>query len=411
MNYRPEIISTGKYAFELCEYLAGVGHEVEVITTAPHYPGWKIFPGYSAWRFSSENLHGVKVWRIPMYLDKTATGVTRLLMPLSWSIMATPVLLWRALWKRPAIIIAVQPTITNAPSVILASVLCGARLIQHVQDLEIDTALAVGHVRASGSIIRFAYAMERWIMRRFDRVITISSQMRSRLIAKGLSADRVGIVRNWVDTSLVRPLGRPSIYRNELGIAPNTFVIQYSGQMGRKQALHVIIQAAERLVEDQRFMFVLAGDGPMRAELEQAAVRLPNMRLLPLQPTERLGEFLNLADCHILPQDRGVSELVLPSKLGGMLASGKRMLITADKDSELANFLGDAATFTPPGEVDAIVQALRIMICAPDTGVALREERTKALDASTLLPSFEHALGISDNRALKGIPMQKDSAR
>lgn len=398
MNYRPEIISTGKYAYELCEYLAGVGHDVEVITTVPHYPGWKSFPGYSAWRFTSETLHGVKVWRAPMYLNTSAAGLSRLLMPLSWSIMATPILLWRALSKRPAIIISVQPTITNAPSVILASFLSGAKPIQHVQDLEIDTALAVGHVRASGPAIRFVHAMERWIMRRFERVITISSQMRARLIAKGVSPDRVEIVRNWVDTDLVKPLDRSSEYRNELGIAADTFVVQYSGQMGRKQALHVIIQAAERLVDDKRFLFVLAGNGPMRAELEEAAARLPNIRLLPLQPTERLGEFLNLADCHILPQEKGVSELVLPSKLGGMLASGKRILITADMDSELANFLGDAATFTPPGEVDAIVRALKRMIEAPDTSASLRMECTKALDASTLLPMFERALGIANDQ-------------
>lgn len=394
MNYRPEVISTGKYTFELCEYLAGRGHDVEVITTAPHYPGWKTFAGYSAWRYSSERLHGVKVWRVPMYLNEDAAGLARLLMPLSWSIMATPVLLWRALWKRPAIIIAVQPTITTAPSVVLASFLCGARPIQHVQDLEIDTALAVGHVRAGRGVIRLVFAVERWIMRRFNRVITISSQMRSRLIAKGLAPDRVKIVRNWVDTELVYPLGRPSTYREELGISPETFVVQYSGQMGRKQALHIIIRAAEQMLEDARFLFLLAGNGPMRPELEAAAARLSNIRLLPLQPTEKLGEFLNLADCHILPQEQGVSELVLPSKVGGMLASGKRILITADQDSELANFLGEAAIFTPPGDVDAIVRALKDMINTPDTSASLRIERTQALDASTLLPAFERALEI-----------------
>ena len=395
MNYRPEIISTGKYAFELCEYLSSVGHDVEVVTASPHYPGWKTFPGYSPWKFSSEYMNGVRVWRVPMYLNRTAAGLARFLMPLSWSMMATPVLLWRTLRKQPTIIISVQPTITNAPSVILASLFCRAKLIQHVQDLEIDTALAVGHVRASKNIIRFIYGVERWIMRRFDRVVTISSQMRLRLIAKGVSPDRVTIVRNWVDTSLVRPLDRPSAYREELGINPETFVVQYSGQMGRKQALHVIVQTAQRLVGDKRFVFVLAGDGPMRPELEEAAGILPNVRLLPLQPTERLGEFLNLADCHILPQEKGVSELVLPSKLGGMLASGKRILITADQDSELADFLGDSVVFTPPSDVDAIVDALTHMIATPDSSALQRKERTEALDASTLLPLFEHTLSIS----------------
>ncbi|MGW8138581.1 WcaI family glycosyltransferase [Sphingomonas zeae] len=392
MNYRPEIISTGKYAFELCEYMAGKGHAVEVITTVPHYPGWKSFAGYSPFKYMSEKMYGVRVWRAPMYLNQKASGIARLLMPLSWSLFSAPILLARAAWTRPDVIISVQPTIFAAPFVLLASRLCGARTVQHVQDLEIDTALAVGHVRAGGKLVRFAHAMERWIMQRFDSVVTISAQMRARLIAKGVSPENIAIVRNWVDTSVIRPLDRPSCYRTELGISPETFVVQYSGQMGRKQALHILIQAAERMAGDTRFMFVLAGNGPMRAEIEQANARLPNMRLLELQPTERLGEFLNLADCHILPQDVDVSELVLPSKLGGMLASGKRMLITAQEDSELANFLGSAATFTPPGEVDAIVRALSAMIDAPDTSNALRAERTRDLDATTLLPAFERTL-------------------
>lgn len=394
MNYRPEIISTGKYAYELCEYLASRGHDVEVITTAPHYPGWRTFPNYSSYRYTHEAMHGVRVWRTPMYLSEKAFGVSRLFMPLSWSILSAPILMARTLWKRPDIIISVQPTIFGAPFALIASWLGGARSVQHVQDLEIDTALAVGHVRAGGKFVQLAHAVERWIMRRFDIVVTISSQMRTRLIAKGVSRDNIKIVRNWVDTGLICPLTRPSRYRAELGIAPDAFVVQYSGQMGRKQALHILIQAAERMAYDPRFIFVLAGDGPMRAELEKASERLPNIRLLGLQPTEQLGEFLNLADCHILPQEVGVSELVLPSKLGGMLASGKRILITADEDSELANFLGAAAIFTPPGDVDAIKDALSSMIDAPDNSASLRAERTQDLDAKTLLPAFERLLEL-----------------
>lgn len=388
------MISTGKYAYELCEYLAASGHHVEVISTAPHYPGWKTFPGFTMWRFSRETLHGVIVWRVPMYLNKTAAGLSRFLMPLSWSILATPVLLWRAVWLRPAVIIAVQPTITMAPSALLAAWLSGASPVQHVQDMEIDTALAVGHVRASGKIVRLIYAIERQIMRKFDRVITISHKMRSGLTAKGIAPDRVAIVRNWVDTELVRPLGRPSVYRSELGIADETFVVQYSGQMGRKQALNMIVEAADRMVSDSRFIFVVAGDGPMRPEMEQAAARLRNIRLLPLQPTDRLGEFLNLADCHILPQDPGVSDLVLPSKLGGMLASGKRILITADADGELANFLGNAVVFTQPGDVDAIVAALDSMVSSPDMRAVQRKEKALELSAATLLPLFERSLHL-----------------
>lgn len=392
MNYRPEMISTGKYAYELCEYLAERGHDVEVLTTAPHYPGWSVFPGYRARRYVTERLNHVTIRRGPMYLNRRAAGIIRFIMPFSWVVAMTPVLLYRALTWRPDIIVCVQPTIMMAPSALAAAFLARARLVQHVQDLEIDTALAVGHVQAGGATVRLIHAIERWIMRRFDRHVTISQRMRERMIAKGVDADRIAILRNWVDTSAVQSLDRPSDYRTELAIPAETFVVQYSGQMGRKQALHLVTGAAARLAEDPRFLFVLAGDGPVRGEVEQEVADLRNVRLLPLQPTDRLGEFLNLADCHILPQEAGVSELVLPSKLGGMLASGKRMLITADENSELAQFLGDAAVFTAPGDVDAIVDALRVMVDAPDTTAHLRRARARDLDAASLLPAFEHLL-------------------
>jgi colanic acid biosynthesis glycosyl transferase WcaI len=394
MNYRPEIISTGKYAFELCEYLAACGHEVEVVTASPHYPGWKTFPGYSPWRYATQRLDGVTVRRVPMYLNEKAAGFARLVMPFSWAMMAIPILLYRALWWRPDIVICVQPTIMMAPSALAVARLARAQAFQHVQDLEIDTALAVGHVRG-GRLIRLVHAAEGWIMRRFDHNVTISDRMRDRMIAKGVRPERISVIRNWVDTGVVSPLGRPSAYRAELGIPPGAFVVQYSGQMGRKQALHVITRAAARLADDSRFVFVLAGNGPLRRDIERDVAGLGNVMLLPLQPTERLGEFLNLADCHILPQEAGVSELVLPSKLGGMLASGKRMLITADDDSELAQFLGDAAIFTPPGDVEAVVDALETMIDTPDTTAGTRKARARDLDSATLLPAFAQVLAAS----------------
>lgn len=399
MNYRPEMISTGKYAYEVSEYLASRGHEVEVITTAPHYPGWRTFPGYRSWTYSSDVMNGVMVRRAPMYLHTDASGLVRLAMPLTWVIAAFPLLIWRTLRRRPDVIVCVQPTIMMAPAALLAAKLVGARTVQHVQDLEIDTAFAVGHVRSGGGVGRLAYAIERLIMRRFDRIVTISLKMRDRLVAKGVERTRVSIVRNWVDTAAIRPLGRASAYRAELGIAPDQFVVQYSGQMGRKQALHLIVAAAEALANDRRFVFVLAGDGPTRPDVERQTAALPNVRLLPLQSVERLGEFLNLADCHVLPQDAGVSELVLPSKLGGMLASGKPILITAHPDSELAGFLGDAATFTPPGDAMAIAAALRIMIDTPDTAASKRLALAAQLEADALLPAFEQVL--TDNLATR----------
>ena len=396
MNYSPEMIAIGKYSTELCQYLADQGHEVEVITTPPHYPGWKVLPGYHSGKYRNEVIGGVRVRRAPMFLAASANGINRLLMPLSWAIMATPLVLWRALAWRPDVIVNVQPTITLAPSVLLAARLCGARSVQHVQDLELDAALAVGHINTRGRALKIAYAVERLITKAFDRTVTISHKMAERLKGKGAGWQDLFIVRNWVDQHKIGPLGRVSRYREELGIREGHFVVQYSGQMGRKQALHLVIDAAKILADDPRFVFVLAGDGPARPDIEQQARELPNVRLLPLQPADRLGEFLGLADCHILPQEKDVAELVLPSKLGGMLASGKRILITVDQDTELSSFLGRSVTYTAPGNVQAIASALQLMIDERDDTDADRAALAAELAAETLLPRFERILTRND---------------
>ena len=200
----------------------------------------------------------------------------------------------------------------------------------HVQDLEVEAAFAVGHLGAGGALARVAMAFDRAMARRFDRVVTISNRMAEKIVAKGVAPERVRVVRNWVDVDKIRPLSAPSPYRTELGIGEDAFVALYSGNIGAKQGVRLLIEAAERLERDPRIVFVVAGEGPMKPAVAEAAARLPNLKVLPFQPEARFSEFLSLADLHLLPQEREAADLLLPSKLGGMLASGRRIVATAD---------------------------------------------------------------------------------
>ena len=123
----------------------------------------------------------------------------------------------------------------------------------------------------------------------------------------------------------------------------------YAGHLGVKQALDVVIAAARRLRGRGDIRFVIAGAGPLSGALKDASADLPNVLYLPLQPAERLNELLGMADLHLLPQHRGVADLVMPSKLGGMLASGRPIVAAADPGSELFDVLTDVALLTPAG--------------------------------------------------------------
>ena len=173
--------------------------------------------------------------------------------------------------------------------------------------------------------------------------------MAERLARKGVPSDRIAIVRNWVDLDLIKPLEGVSPYRQELGIAETDRVILYSGNIGAKQGFDILIDAARRLSRRADIKFLIAGEGPAKSGLAARAANLPNVRFLPFQPYARLSEFLGVADIHVLPQAADAADLVLPSKLGGMLASGRRVIVTAAPGTELATFVARRRHRRPAG--------------------------------------------------------------
>jgi colanic acid biosynthesis glycosyl transferase WcaI len=289
-----------------------------------------------------------------------------LLAPLSFAASSAPVVFWQILRHRPETVFCVEPTLFASPVAQLAAKLVGARTVLHVQDLEVDAAFAVGHLGALGFLKTLGYAFERFTLKRFDKVITISNRMAEKLIDKGVKSQNMALVRNWVDLSHIYPMTEESPYRAELGFTKDDFVVLYSGNIGAKQGLTVLLDAAEQLKGETSIHFVIAGEGPLKDELQARYGTLPNLRFLPFQPYARLNEFLNMADLHALPQDKGAADLVLPSKLGGMLASGKPVLVTAEEGTELAEFAREVAIVVPPGDVAKFASEINNLSAARD---------------------------------------------
>ncbi len=357
MNYSPEMAGVGRYTGEIAELLASQAEGVTVVTTPPHYPGWRVQDGFSN-SYSSSAEGNIRVLRTPVLLKKKMGGIWRLLAPLSFAVTSAPVVFWQILRQRPDVVLCVEPTLFAAPVALLAAKLVGARTVLHVQDLEVDAAFAVGHLKSAKWLKSLGYLFEKLTLRRFDKVVTISNRMAEKLMEKKVKRERLAIVRNWVDLDHIHPLAQESSYRESLGYAADDFVVLYSGNIGAKQGLDTLLDAAAKLADHSKVKFVIAGEGPVKADLEARYGHLANVRFLPFQPYKQLNEFLNLANLHALPQDRGAADLVLPSKLGGMLASGAPVLVTADDGTELHTFLDDSAIVTPPGESQAMADAI-----------------------------------------------------
>ena len=179
-----------------------------------------------------------------------------------------------------------------------------------------------------------------------------------RLLEKGVPPERVRFFPNWVDIAHIRPTAHTGLYRPQLGIPPDATVVLYSGSLGGKQGLMVVPAAAALLAGRPDIVFVVCGEGVMKRELEAACVDLPNTRFLPLQPFERLGDLLCTADIHLLPQSLGAEDLVLPSKLSGMLASGRPVIATCQPATELGSVVSTCGIIVPPQDSAALADAV-----------------------------------------------------
>jgi len=356
INYHPELTGVGKYSGEMAEWLSKKGHDVRVITAPPYYPEWSIGKGYSSFRYRKEIINGVRVLRCPLYVPLKLSGLKRIIHLASFAISSLPVLISQMFW-RPNVIMTIEPPLLSAPFVWLISRISKTKCWLHIQDFEIDAAFDLG-ILNSKWLRSFVLYIERWLMRNFDIVSTISNQMIDKLNKKGVLQSKQVLFPNWVDNDQIFPLQSASPFRHELDIKDTTKVFLYSGNIGEKQGLESIIEAARSIAANDNILFVMCGSGSALSRLKKSAYGLNNVMWLPLQPVERLNDLLSLADVHLLPQRPDAADLVMPSKLTGMLASGKPILATVDKGTQIATVLENTGVIVPPSNVDRLVHGV-----------------------------------------------------
>ncbi|MDO8343871.1 MAG: glycosyltransferase WbuB [Cellvibrio sp.] len=394
INYAPELTGIGKYTGEMAGWLVAAGHEVRIVTAPPYYPEWRVADGYAAWRYSREVQAGVSIWRCPIWVPARPSGLKRLLHLASFALSSLPVMACQLFW-RADVILAIEPPLFCAPAAWACARLTGAKAWLHVQDFEVDAAFELGILRAPW-LRSIVSKLESWLMRRFDRVSTISPNMVQRLIQKKLATEKAVLFTNWVDIDAIFPLNAQSAMRQQLDIASESTVALYSGNMGEKQGLEIVLESAASLVGEQGIQFVLCGDGAVRQRLQQKYAGLPNVLWLPLQPLERLNDLLNMANIHLLPQRSGAEDLVMPSKLTGMLASGCPVVATATKGTQIAEVLLDCGVVVEPDNVEhfssAILQLARDATRRAVLGAHAREYALRNWAKERVMQEFDRQL-------------------
>jgi len=406
LNYAPELTGIGKYTGEMAAWLAERGHDVRVVAAPPYYPAWRIREDYRGTLYRTERVPGQPVvYRTPLYVPERPTGIKRMAHLFSFMLGSIPVML-REMFRKPQIVFTVEPTFFGAPLALFVAKTAGAACWLHVQDFEVDAAFDLGLLPAEGPVHDVALRLESYFTLAFDRISTISTKMVERACAKGVPAGGALLFPNWVDVEAIHPLDPLENHENPIrrelaALVPgieNKIVLLYSGNMGAKQGLELLAPLAEAFApggehHDPHVHFLFCGDGAFRPQLEALVAHCPNVTLLPLQPVDRLNDLLNMADIHLLPQRAGAADLVMPSRLTGMFASGRPVIATADPGTQVAQMVEGRGLVVPAEDTAALHAAVSRLAEDEELrlslGRAAREYAVENLGKQEVLERFE----------------------
>lgn len=387
LHYSPEPTGNAPYVASLAAGLVGLGHTVQVVTSHPHYPEWKVRSGYGQWALE-ESIDGVPVKRLKHYVPAAPTGGKRLLAELTFGLR-----LLGTGWHRPDIVLLVSPGLFSSA---VASVRAWIQRIPRavwVQDLY---SLGLSEVGDSGPAVEAVVrAVEGLTLRTASGVAVIHERFARQLTTNfRVEGDRVRVLRNWTHLKPLPAVDRAS-GRLALGWADTDIVALHAGNMGVKQGLENLIEAARiARAEGHATRFVLMGDGNQRSSLEQLAKGVPGIEFLDLLPDAEFQAALICADVLIVNENSGLSEMSVPSKLTSYFDSGRPVLAATDASSVTSNELAasGAGIRVNPGDPVALVQSLVALAADPVLAAQLgrngRLYREKVLDSGAAIGAF-----------------------
>lgn len=348
---------------EFARRLQALGHDVEVVTTFPSYPGGKVFQGYAQRWKQVDMVDGIRVVRLPTFISHGSSAVKRMLSYASFGVVASLYSLFGA--RKPDVIYAYYPPVIVGFVALCVGALKRIPFVYDVQDLWPEALVATGMVK-EGRVTRLVDRLCGLIYRGAARVVVLSDGYRRALISKQVPAAKIERIFNWCDEAR---MGR-SAEDSSVVLDERFFNILYAGNLGAAQALEHVIEAAH-LVKQRgnarvRFVFVGAGVEAARLKARAEELALDNVQFFPQVPVDQVGRILKAADALLVHlADEPVFEITIPSKTQAYLMTGRPILMAVK--GEAARIVQDAGAgmVVEPCNPAALAQAALIMATLP----------------------------------------------
>lgn len=330
-NYAPEDTAIGLYTSQFALFLSDKGYNVSVITGFPYYPKWEISNEYkNKSTYFNEIIKGINVFRYKQFIPKNVsfTGRIKLMLSLLWGNYINSKKI-----KETNLVICIVPFTLSILTGYLLARKTKAKLWIHVQDFEFDLAFQSGLLHSSflGRMFKkVVFSFERLLLTRANVISSISFNMIEKSKEK-TNFESIYYFPNWISAKNINP----NSAKQHPYINKDKFTLLYSGNIGEKQDWNLFELLCQKLISED-LEIVIVGNGAYVEKLKNNLSKFNFIRFYDPIPYNDLNDLLCSADLHFLFQKTNVLDTVMPSKILGMMASGKPSIITGNKNSEVS---------------------------------------------------------------------------
>jgi glycosyltransferase involved in cell wall biosynthesis len=360
--YAPDLSATSQILTDVAERLSASDLDVKVYTSRMSYDA------QSTYR-KTETLNGVQVKRVWSSRFGRGSIFGRACDYLTFYVSITLALLF-AVRKGDILIAKTDPPMLSIPLGLVAR-LKRAKLVNWLQDVFPEVALNLGVGAKNGLFVSLLKILRNRSLKRAHTNVAIGERMAEALVSIGVEAERTRIIHNFVDDDAISATPEFSqTLRTEWGIGADDFVIGYSGNLGRAHDLDTVLDAASALTEHADIKFLFIGGGFLHEQLTQQieARGLSNVILKPYQPRVRLPETLALPNLHWASLNPKLEGYIVPSKVYGVAAAGRPLLMIGDPDGEIGRRLSEFGfgLCAMPGDHEAVVEFILTQRASPE---------------------------------------------